>query len=52
LQKASKSITAPEGVRENDAVLSEIATRVNLPVHKEWQKALHQRTAAVKMGAN
>jgi formate dehydrogenase major subunit len=52
LQKATKSLEAPEGIRENLAVLAEIATRVNLPVHRTWQKALRARLAMVELDAN
>jgi predicted molibdopterin-dependent oxidoreductase YjgC len=52
LQKATKTLAAPAGVREPAEVLTEIATRVNLAVHTDWQAALHARTAMVALGKN
>jgi formate dehydrogenase major subunit len=47
VQKAEKAIEAPEGVRENTAVLAEVAMRMNMPVKKDWQTALHERKSSV-----
>ncbi|RPH56191.1 MAG: hypothetical protein EHM81_13475, partial [Chloroflexi bacterium] len=52
LQKATKTLAAPAGVREPAEVLTEIATRVNLAVHTDWQTALHARIAMVALGKN
>jgi NADH dehydrogenase/NADH:ubiquinone oxidoreductase subunit G len=47
IQKAEKAVEAPAGVRENSAVLAEIAMRMNMPVKKDWKAALHERKASV-----
>jgi len=47
LQTAEKAVDAPEGVRENTAVLAEIAMRMNMPVKQDWHAALNARTASV-----
>jgi len=47
VQKAEKALVAPEGVRDNGAVLSEIAMRMNKPLHTDWQKSLHERKSSV-----
>jgi formate dehydrogenase major subunit len=47
VQKAEKAVSAPEGVRENTAVLAEVAMRMNMPVKKDWQKVLHERKSSV-----
>lgn len=49
VQKAEKVLTAPEGVRANLDVLSEIAMRMNMPVRVDWQGALRERRASVMM---
>ncbi|PWH14357.1 MAG: hypothetical protein DDG60_08015 [Anaerolineae bacterium] len=47
VQKAEKVIQAPEDVRDNLAVLTEVAMRMNMPVKIDWQKSLHERKASV-----
>ena len=47
VQKAEKAIAVPEGVRENKAVLSEIAMRMNMPVSADWNKSTHARKSSV-----
>jgi len=47
VQKAEKAVNAPEGVRENTAVLAEIAMRMNMPVKKDWKASLHERKSSV-----
>jgi predicted molibdopterin-dependent oxidoreductase YjgC len=49
VQKAEKAIVAPEGVRENTAVLAELAMRMNMPVKKNWQAALNERKSSVEL---
>jgi len=49
VQKAEKAVNAPEGVRENTAVLAEVAMRMNMPVKKNWQTALHERKSSVEL---
>jgi formate dehydrogenase major subunit len=50
VQKAEKAVSAPEGVRENSAVLAEIAMRMNMPVNADWKKATHARKSSVVLG--
>lgn len=47
IQKAEKAVGAPEGVRDNAAVLGEIAMRMNMPVKVDWQKSIHERKSSV-----
>ncbi len=47
VQKAEKALTAPDSVRENAAVLSEVALRMNMPVKKDWKAMLHERKSSV-----
>lgn len=47
VQKAEKVVEAPEGARDNAAVLGEVAMRMNMPVKVDWQKSLHERKASV-----
>jgi predicted molibdopterin-dependent oxidoreductase YjgC len=49
LQQAEKAITPPENVRENSAVLAEIAMRMNMPVKHNWQTALHERACSTAL---
>lgn len=46
-QKAVKVLEAPEGARDNAAVLGEIAMRMNMPIKVDWQKSLHERKSSV-----
>ena len=52
VQKAEKVVEAPEGVRSNLSVLSEIAMRMNMPVKKDWQTAIHERKSSVVLSVN
>ena len=47
VQKAEKAVSAPAGIRENTAVLAEVAMRMNMPVKKNWQTVLHERKSSV-----
>jgi formate dehydrogenase major subunit len=49
LQQAEKAIDAPENVRENSAVLAEVAMRMNMPVKQNWQTNLHERACSVAL---
>jgi formate dehydrogenase major subunit len=49
LQQAEKAVNAPQDVRDNSAVLAEVAMRMNMPVKKDWQAALHERTCSVAL---
>lgn len=47
IQKAEKVIEAPQAVRDNLAVLAEIAMRMGLPVIQDWEKPLHAHKSSV-----
>lgn len=47
VQEAQKAVNAPDSVRENTAVLSEIAMRMNMPIKQDWNTALYQRKSSV-----
>ena len=49
LQLAEKAVNAPAGVRENTAVLAEIAMRMNMPIKQDWQTMLHARPSCVTL---
>jgi formate dehydrogenase major subunit len=48
-QKAEKAITPSENVRDNMAVLSEVALRMNMTVEADWQNAILERTSSVAL---
>ena len=47
LQAAEKAVNAPEGIRENTAVLAEIAMRMNMPLKQDWHTTLSVRPSSV-----
>ena len=49
IQTAHKSINAPESVRENIAVLNEIAERTKMTLEIDWQKAILTRKSSVSL---
>jgi len=49
LQPAAKAVNAPEGVRENTAVLAEIAMRMNMPIKQDWRSMLRARKSSVRL---
>ena len=49
VQKAEKSLVAPEHVRDNLAVLTELATRLNTSLETNWQQAILARTSSVAL---
>ena len=49
IQAAEKAVNAPAGVRENTAVLAEIAMRMNMPIKQDWQTTLHTRQSSVTL---
>jgi predicted molibdopterin-dependent oxidoreductase YjgC len=49
IQTAEKAVNAPENVRENSAVLAEVAMRMNMPVKQNWQAALQERACSVAL---
>jgi formate dehydrogenase major subunit len=49
VQKAEQALSAPEHVRDNLAVLSELATRMNMSLETNWQTAILGRTSSVTL---
>lgn len=49
MQTAQKAINAPENVRDNLAVLNEIATRTKMTMELDWQKAILARKSSVAL---
>ncbi len=49
LQQAEKAVEAPENVRENSAVLAEMAMRMNMPVKQNWQTALREHACSAAL---
>ncbi|HEY3312899.1 MAG TPA: molybdopterin-dependent oxidoreductase [Anaerolineales bacterium] len=49
LQPVEKAVNAPDGVRENTAVLAEIAMRMNMPIKQDWHTTLHARKSSVTL---
>ena len=49
IQKAEKVISASENVREDVAVLNELATRMNISLESDWQQAILARKSSVAL---
>jgi formate dehydrogenase major subunit len=49
IQRAELSLCSPEGVRDNLAVLTELATRMNMSLETNWQKAILSRKSSVAL---
>lgn len=49
MQTAQKAINAPENVRDNLAVLNEIAARTKMTMELDWQKAILERKSSVAL---
>jgi anaerobic selenocysteine-containing dehydrogenase len=49
MQKAQQVLTAPENVRDNMAVFSEVAKRANMALETDWQKAILERKSSVSL---
>jgi formate dehydrogenase major subunit len=49
VQKAEKVLSAPEHVREDVAVLNELATRMNISLESDWQQAVGARKSSVAL---
>jgi formate dehydrogenase major subunit len=52
LQKTNKSIEAPDGVRENTAVLADLANRVGVILSDGWKEALVERPSITALNVN
>jgi NADH dehydrogenase/NADH:ubiquinone oxidoreductase subunit G len=49
IQRAELSLASPEGVRDNLAVLTELATRMNMSLETNWQQAILSRNPSVAL---
>jgi formate dehydrogenase major subunit len=49
VQKAEKVLSAPETVRDNLAVFSELATRMNISLESSWEQAILGRKSSVAL---
>lgn len=49
MQKAEKAVNAPENVRDNLDVLTELAKRMNLTLNADWKKVIHERKSSVSL---
>jgi predicted molibdopterin-dependent oxidoreductase YjgC len=49
VQKAEQVLAAPAQVRDSLAVLSELATRMNMSLETEWQQAILARKSSVSL---
>jgi predicted molibdopterin-dependent oxidoreductase YjgC len=47
VQKTEKVLSAPENVRDNLAVVNELATRMNISLESDWQQAILGRKSIV-----
>jgi hypothetical protein len=47
--KTEKVLAAPENVRDNLAVINELATRMNISLESDWQQAIRARTSSVAL---
>ena len=52
VQKAEKVLASPELVRDNLAVLNELATRMNTSLETNWQQAILVRKSSVALSLN
>jgi predicted molibdopterin-dependent oxidoreductase YjgC len=52
VQKTQKALAAPENVRDNLAVLNELATRLNMSLETNWQQAILERKSSVALNLN
>jgi len=49
VQKTQKVFSAPENVRDNLAVLNELATRMNISLESNWKQAILARKSSVAL---
>jgi NADH dehydrogenase/NADH:ubiquinone oxidoreductase subunit G len=49
VQKTQKVLTSPEQVRDNLAVLNELATRMNISLESNWKQAILARKSSVAL---
>jgi formate dehydrogenase major subunit len=49
IQKAEKVLSASENVRDNVAVLNELATRMNISLESDWQQEIRARKSSIAL---
>ena len=49
MRKAEKAVTAPENVRDNLDVLTELAKRMNLTLNADWKNTIRERKSSVSL---
>jgi NADH dehydrogenase/NADH:ubiquinone oxidoreductase subunit G len=49
VQKTEKVLSAPENVRDNLAVVHELATRMNISLESNWKQAVQARKSSVAL---
>jgi predicted molibdopterin-dependent oxidoreductase YjgC len=49
MRKAEKAVTAPENVRDNLDVLTELAKRMSLTLNADWKNAIRERKSSVAL---
>ena len=52
VQKTEKVLSPPENVRDNLAVVNEIATRMNISLESEWKQVIQARKSSVALNLN
>jgi formate dehydrogenase major subunit len=52
VQKTQKVLASPEQVRDNLAVVNELATRMNISLESNWKQAIQARTSSVALNLN
>ena len=49
IQKTTKVLTSPETVRDNLAVISELAAQMNISLNSNWKEAILARPSSVAL---
>jgi formate dehydrogenase major subunit len=52
IQKTQKVLASPENVRDNLAVVHELATRMNISLESDWKQAIQARKSSVALNLN
>jgi len=52
VQKTERVLSAPQNVRDNLAVIGELATRMNISLETNWQQAILGRKSSVALKMN
>lgn len=52
VQKTARVLSLPENVRDNLAVVNELATRMNISLESDWKRAIQARKSSVALTLN